>query len=354
LAFTKNPARGRWNLNGMDPVRHLRLSLTVLAAVVALGTWGYVLIEGWSAFDALYMTVITLATVGFREVHELSPPGKAFTIALIVCGAGIIAYAVGSLVQFMVEGQLRKILGRKKLEKVISRIEGHYIICGYGRIGNLICREFQAKPLPFVVVEKNPELCERLSDEGVLHVRGDATDDESLIAAGIRRARGLVTAVTSDTDNVYITLTARGLSPDLFILARAGEEGSEKKLIRAGASKVISPYTIGASRMAQAILRPSVVDFIEIATAGQNLQLQMEEILVEEGSSLVGTTLVTSGVRRDLGIIIVGIKQAGGEMLFNPEPATAIGAGDVLITLGERRAIQNLERLAVGKRGGRD
>lgn len=330
----------------MDPIRHLRFSLTILVGVIALGTLGYVLIEGWSGFDALYMTVITLATVGFKEVHELSPAGKVFTILLIVFGAGIIAYAVGSLIQLMVEGQLRSILGRRKLEQQINHLSGHYIVCGYGRIGTLVCREFAAKPIPFVVVEKDPQLCEKLDQEGMLFVRGDATDDETLMAAGIQRARGLITAVTSDTENVYITLTARGLNPDLFILARSGEEASEKKLLRAGASKVISPYTIGATRMAQAVLRPSVVDFIEIATAGRNLELQLEEIRVAPDSALVAQTLVTSGVRKDLGIIIVGIKQENGQMLFNPPPATVIGGGDVLITLGEPRSIQHLERMA--------
>jgi voltage-gated potassium channel len=334
----------------MDPVRHLRFSLAILLGIVALGTLGYSLIEEWSFFDSLYMTVITLATVGFREVHDLSDAGKAFTILLIIFGAGIIAYAVGSLVQFMVEGQLRKILGRKKLEKVIGKLQEHYIICGYGRIGALICREFLARPIPFVVVESDDTLCQRLDDEGILFVRGDATDDETLIKAGIMRARGLITAVTSDTANVYITLTARGLNPHLFILARAGEEGSEKKLQRAGANKVISPYTIGAARMAQAVLRPSVVDFIEIATAGHNLELQLEEISVRSRSKLVGKTLISSGIRKELGVIIVGIKKGDGQMVFNPASATIIEAEDILITLGEQASIRNLEGIA----GGRD
>lgn len=332
----------------MDPVRHLRLSLSILVSVIAAGTLGYSLIEGWSLFDSLYMTVITLATVGFKEVHELSVEGKTFTIALIIFGAGIIAYAVGSLIQFMVEGQLRQVVGRRKVEKQLTRLSDHYIICGFGRIGQLIAREFQARPVPFVVVEKNAHLCERLAREGLLFVQGNATDDESLQAAGIERARGLITAVTSDTDNVYITLTARGLNPQLFILARAGEEGAEKKLMRAGASKVISPYTIGAARMAHAILRPSVVDFIELATARENLALQLEEIEVLPTSQLVGKTLVTAGVRQSMGIIIVAIKQPDGHMLFNPPPATEIGSGSVLITLGERPAITQLELIARG------
>lgn len=335
----------------MDPLRHLRFSLATLFTVIGFGTLGYALIEGWSAFDALYMTVITLATVGFKEVHELSDHGKLFTIVLIVSGTGIIAYALGSLIQFMVEGQLRKILGRRKLTSRISKLKDHYIICGFGRIGHLICREFQEKPLPYVVVEKDPHLVERLEREGHLYVEGDATDDETLLSAGIAQARGLITAVTSDTDNVYITLTARGLNPKLFILARAGEEGSEKKLMRAGASKVISPYTIGANRMAQAILRPSVVDFIEIATASESLELQLEEITVADSSPLVGKNLIAAGIRQTMGIIIIGIKQTDGHMLFNPSPATVIDACSVLITLGERNAISQLEKIAAGGRG---
>jgi len=332
----------------MDPVRNLRLSLSILTAVIVVGTSGYTLIEGWALFDSLYMTVITLATVGFKEVHELSPQGKAFTIALIIFGVGVITYAAGSVIQFMVEGQLRQVVGRRKMEKRIAKLKDHYIICGFGRIGQMICKEFQARPVPFVVVEKNTHLCERLAREGILFVQGNATDDDALLAAGIERARGLITAVTSDTDNVYITLTARGLNPQLFILARAGEEGAEVKLMRAGASKVISPYTIGATRMAHAILRPSVVDFIELATTRENLALQIEEIEVNQQSSLVGLTLVSAGIRQTMGIIIVAIKQPDGHMLFNPPPDTAINAHSVLIILGERPAITQLEQIAQG------
>ena len=332
----------------MDPVRHLRFSILALAMIIALGTFGYAMIEDWQAFDALYMTVITLVTVGFKEVHELSPEGKVFTIFLIISGTGIIAYTLSSLIQFTLEGQLRKILGRKKLESRISKLRNHYIICGYGRIGHLICREFQSRPTPFVVVEKKPHHIERLEREGHMYVEGDATDDETLQAAGIEHAKGLITAVTSDTDNVYITLTARGLNPKLFILARAGEEGAEKKLMRAGASKVISPYTIGASRMAQAILRPSVVDFIELATASEHLELQIEEIRIAADSVLAGKTLVNSGIRQSMGIIIVGIKATDGKMTFNPPPDKNIEPNAVLIILGERPSISQLEKIAGG------
>jgi len=334
----------------MRPVHNLRIVLLLLLGLVSFGTVGYMLIEGWPALDSLYMTVITVASVGFKEVHDLSMGGQMFTIILIMVGVGVITYAAASIIQFVVEGQLRSILGRKKLEKQIANLRGHYIICGYGRIGTHIVRELEARPMPLVVVERDPKHCQRLSNDGVLYVEGDATDDDTLIRAGIKSARGLVTAVTSDTENVYITLTARGLNPDLFILARASEEGAEMKLRRAGASKVISPYVMGAARMAQAILRPSVVDFIEIATAGRNYELQIEEILVAADSKLVGENLISSGVRKDFGVIIVGIKKGATQMLFNPAPDTVLAGGDILITLGEPSAIERLDKIASEKR----
>lgn len=332
----------------MDTNRNLRLSLLNIAGIIAIGTIGYHLIEGWPFFDALYMTVITLATVGFSEVHPLSHGGRIFTVVIIIFGAGFIAYAIGSVAQFMLDGQMQRLLGRRKLQKDIAKLSDHYIVCGFGRIGAIICRELATKPLPFVVVERDPLLCDKLDQEGYLYVVGNATDDDILLAAGIERAKGLVTVVTADTDNVYITLTARGLKPDLFILARASEEGAEKKLTRAGATKVISPYTIGGTRMAHAILRPSVMDFIEIATAGQNLELQLEEIRILQSSSLVSKSLISSGIRKDLGLIVVGITKGDGQMNFNPVPETIIEAGDILIALGQQNAIVNLERIAAG------
>jgi voltage-gated potassium channel len=230
----------------------------------------------------------------------------------------------------------------------ISKLSDHYIICGFGRIGHLICREFQSRPMPFVVVEKDPQLVERLTRGDYMYVEGNATDHETLQAAGIDRAKGLITAVTSDIENVSITLTARGLNPKLFILARASDEGSEKKLMRAGASKVISPYTIAASRMAQAILRPPVIDFIEISTASENLELQIEEVSIHPSSEISGKSLVDSGIRQSIGIIIDGVKLTDNKMTFNPPPYTIIEPNSVLITLGERPAIDNLEKIAGG------
>jgi len=333
----------------MDSLKKIKFSMITLAILIGGGTLGYVSIEGWSLFEALYMTIITLATVGYNEVHTLSHSGQIFTMCLIVFGVGTLAYTISSLIQFAVEGQFYQLLGRKKVQKKISRLQGHYIICGYGRIGRRISREFAAKPIPFVVVENNPKYCQRLEEDGFLYIEGDATRDEVLEEAGIKQAKGLITSVTSDSANVFIILTARGINPKLYILARASEEGAEVKLRRAGANKVVSPYTIGATRMAQAILRPSVVDFIDIVVGrNDSLELQMEEIPVVAESTLVGKTLSQSGIRKDLGLIIVGIKH-NKEMMFNPDANTIIEAGDILIALGEYPDIQKLEIIAANQ-----
>ena len=329
----------------MDPVRHLKISFFVLLMLISGGTIGYMSIEGWRMLDAVYMTVITLGTVGFREVHDLSDGGKLFTMGLIVVGVSVLGYIVGSLAQIMFEGQIQRIVGRKKVEKKIEALTGHYIICGFGRIGSLICKEFKSNGLSFVIIEKNVAASERLSEDGYLYMKGDATLDETLLKAGINRAKGLISVVTSDTENVYITLTARGLNPDLYIMARSGEEGSDIKLRRAGANKVVSPYTIGGNRMAQSILRPNVVDFIEIATGNEHMELQMEEIDIPAHSAFVGETLVTSGFRKEIGVIIVGIKKSHGKMVFNPHSQTKIDEHDTLIVLGDPNSINKLEDL---------
>jgi voltage-gated potassium channel len=317
----------------------------LVALVASLGTAGYVLIEGWGFTDALYMTVITLASVGFKEVHDLSLTGRIFTIFLIVGGVGTVAYALSAGAKIILEGELREVYGRRRLEKKIKELKHHYIVCGYGRMGKIICRELREKDIKFVVVEKQPDVFVESDDYLVFH--GDATKDEVLKELGIEKAKGLVSVLPTDAENLFVVLSARGLNPALFIVARAGEEGSEQKLLRAGADKVVSPYHIGGLRIAHTVLKPAVVDFIEFATKSGNIDLQMEEIRIQESSSLVGKSLDECGIGRELGIIIVAIKKPNGEMRFNPTFRSSIKAGDTLIALGEIAKLKNLEEMAV-------
>lgn len=315
---------------------------------MSLGTAGFMGIEGWPLLDALYMTIITLTTVGYKEVHELSRMGIIFNIALIVGGVGTVLYALSTGAKIVIEGELQTVYGRRRLEKRIKELNGHYVICGYGRMGRIICRELRGRGVKYVVIEKNP-LKLQGRDENLL-LEGDATQDEVLCDAGIERARGLISVLPTDAENLFVVLSARGLNQKLQIVARAGEEGSEQKLLRAGADRVISPYHIGGLRIAHTVLKPAVVDFIEFATKSGNLDLQMEEITIREGSRLVGLTLDECGIGRELGIIVVAIRRGTGEMKFNPTFRSTIQSEDTLIALGEISKLKVLEEMAAAGR----
>jgi len=327
--------------------RTVYLVIGIIAFVLMLlgGTIGYMVIEGWPLTDALYMTVITLSTVGYGEVQGLSPTGRIFTIIVIIIGVGFVFYLAGSVIQFMMEGRIREILGRRKLEKKIRIQKRHYIICGYGRVGSSVCEALGSKPLDVVVIERDPARIDLLNERNILHVPGEATDEENLISAGVQRARGLVAALKTDSDNVYVTLSARQLNPELFIMARAGEKRSEKKLLAAGANKVICPYRVGAHRMAQTILRPTVTDFLELTLMDTSRDIQMEEMSVEPSSELINVALQDSGIRKELDLIIVAVKKAAGDMLFNPSSQTKLEAGDTVIAIGEKQNLERLEKL---------
>ncbi len=328
--------------------RQVLYSALLVFLVIAAGTAGYSLLEGWGFLDSLYMTVITITTVGYGEIHPLDVPGRVFTIFLIFFGLGIILYILNTGAKIIIEGEFAQLLGRRKLEKRIRRLKSHYIICGYGRMGRIISREFQAYATEFVVIEKEAALLEA-DLEGVLFIRGDATRDEVLREAGIEHAAGLVSALPTDAENLYVVLTAKGLNPQLTVVARAGEEGSEQKLLRAGADRVVSPYYIGGLRIAHTILKPNVVDFIEFATKSGNLELQLEEVRIGPDSGLVGQTLDQCGLGRDLGIIVVGMRDSRNGMKFNPTSRSVLSAGTVLIALGESSKLKVLEERARGR-----
>jgi voltage-gated potassium channel len=313
--------------------------------LLALGTIGYMLIEGWGLIDSLYMTVITLATVGYGEVHEVSQPGRVFTVILIVLGVGFFLYVVGNIIQFLVEGRMRIILGRRKLDKQINEEKDHYIICGYGRIGRVLCRYLRQRNLDVVVIERDWDRVPILDEDDILYVIGEATDEVNLRKAGIDRAKGLVTALGTDAENVFLLLTAKQLNPLLYVVARASQNVTKKTLTAAGANMVVSPYDVGARRMAHAILRPSVIDFLELAFADESTDINIEEIPVSPSSELIETTLKDSGIRQNYNLIILAVKRADGGMLFNPLAETKIEAADTLIAVGEHKNLAELEKI---------
>ena len=332
----------------MERIRQIIISISLSVVLVLFGSLGYVLIEDWQFFDALYMTVITLATVGYGEVHQVSTQGRMFTVVLIVLGVGYYLYVVGNIIQFLVEGRIRLVLGRRKLDSQINRLKGHFIICGYGRIGRVLTRYLTQKYLDVVVIERDEERIPVMDEDGILYLVGEAADEKLLERAGIDRARGLVTAVATDADNVFLVLRAKQLNPDIFIVARAEHNTVKKTLLAAGADKVISPYDLGARRMAHAILRPTVIKFLEMAFTDDSTDVQVEEILVRPASKLAGVTLLESGIRKELELNVLTIQKPDGAMVLNPNIDTLIEPGDIMVVVGCAANVDRLSRILRG------
>jgi len=319
--------------------------ITVLAILsillTAFGTGGYMLVQDYSFIEALYMTIITLSTVGFTEVHPLDNTGRVFTMILILMGVSFVAFSLAYLSQILLDGNLLETYRRRKLKKKLDQLENHYIICGYGEMGEIIAGELRKHAIPVVIIESDESVIARLIEKDLPYFSGDATLEENLSAVGISRAKGLVSVVTKDSENVFIVLTARDLNKDLLILARASSPGTDKRLFKAGADRVVSPYAIGAIRIAHNILRPTVMDFIEFAMSGEGIELSMEEVRIPEDSKLAGMELMASGVRSNYDLIVMAIKRADGTMIFNPVPQQTLQAGDILVAIG---AVENLSR----------
>ncbi|MCS7215674.1 MAG: potassium channel protein [Thermodesulfovibrio sp.] len=318
----------------------------LLFGILLFGTIGYMIIEDMNFLDSLYMTVITLATVGYREVKELNDNGKIFTIILILTGFGVFTYALTVGAKILIEGEIKEVFKQRTMKKKVQGLSGHYVICGYGRMGSIIVKELKANKIPIVIIEKNRFILPE--EEDFIYVEGDATHDDVLKMAGIERAAGLITVLPSDAENLYVVLSARELNPNLFIVARAVDKEAEPKLKRAGANKVVSPYLIGGLRIAHTVLRPTVVDFLEFATRSEHIEIQIEEIEVSPKSTLIGKSIAQSGIGRDIGVIILGIKRSDGRMKFNPNSQTLIKEGDTLIVIGQTDKLIILENLAKG------
>lgn len=321
-----------------------RLSVALLAFVVTGGTLGYVLIEGWSAWDGFYMTIISVTTAGYKEVHPMSRRGEAFTSALLVFGVATALYTFTTFMAHLVEGDLHDRWATRRRERMLDELEQHFIICGFGRIGRIIAGEFARQKVPFVIIERNPERVREALALAYLAVEADASTEQVLRRVRISHARGFIAAVSTDAENVYAVLTARLLRPDLYIIGRAETEDAKSKLVRAGADRVISPYHIGGLQLAQTALRPAVVDFVQIATSSDNLELNMEQVKIGESSELSGKSLIDAALRQRFGVVVVGIQRADGSMEFNPPPEAAMRPGDHLVVLGKT---ENLRELAV-------
>jgi voltage-gated potassium channel len=325
------------------------LIVALLAGLIGVGMAGFHLIEGWPWFKALYATLMTVSTIGAEPVNELSHRGQVFNVVLICLGLGVVGFAIGSLTRAVVEFELGSFFGRRRMEKELSQLKDHFIICGAGRVGRRIAMEISSRKLPVVIVEKDPARAAWVEAHKLPLIIGDASSEETLREARIEQARGLASAVTSDAQNVYIVLTARGLAPDLPIIARASEDDAESKLLRAGASSVISPYHYAGENMARRMTHPNVQRFIDVAFSplGEaGLGLQIDEVRVEAQSKLAGTSLAHAEIRSRLGIIVLAIRRASGRLDFNPGPEHTISAGDFLIAMGEPRKLKELETLA--------
>jgi voltage-gated potassium channel len=325
------------------PFGGIRLALLLVGVVILIGTAGYVVIEGWNAWDAFYMTITTVTTVGYREVHPLSRPGQLLTAFVVLAGVATLFYTASLSMALLVEGELHQRWQRRRRDRIMEHLSHHFIVCGFGRIGSVIADEFARQRIPFIVVDRDPDRARAAGAAGHVAIEGDASQEDVLKRVGVERARGLVAAVGTDAENVYTVLSARLLKPDLFIVGRAESDDARTKLKRAGADRVISPYHIGALQIAQTALRPAVVEFVQLVTGSSNLDLAMEQVRIEPGSALTGRTLIDANIRQRFGVVVVGIQRVDGSMEFNPPPEAQMRSGDHLVVLGRTANLRELE-----------
>ncbi len=329
----------------MGHVRRIELALLAVLGVMIAGSVGYMLL-GFSVLDAVYQTVTTISTVGFREIHPLTATGKIFTIVLILAGVGTALYAFSVTLETLVEGHLRQHLGRRRMEREIARMTGHAIVCGWGRVGRAVGEYLAGQGAEVVVVDNDPE---RSGAVPYPALTGDVTDDDVLRKAGIMRARSLVAAINTDAENVFVTLSARALRPDLVIVARARTEASEPKLLRAGATRVVNPQRIGGQRIAAAALQPNVVEFLDVVMHDGSLEFRLEEVQVHTGSRLAGRTLRETSLG-DLGdstgALVLALRNSDGSFMTNPPLSSRVDAGSVLIAIGTKEQLTALEKAA--------
>ncbi len=334
----------------MSPRKKFQLAITAVFGLIAFGSVGFKILLGLPWFDCLYFTLITITTIGFGEPSNMTEEARYFTVLLIIMGVSTIGYAFSYAAQAVVESELISTFGKRKMFKDINQLSGHYIMCGAGRIGSRVIREVARRGEEFVVIESDEGIADKLLSKGYLVLIGDATNEDVLLAAGIERARGLVCALSTDPDNLYLTLMARDLNKEMMLVARANEESAVTRLLKAGANKVVSPTITGSNQMAQMLLRPAVAAFMELASMTEQLELEMEQIEIKAGSPFTGVALKDTTIRSDLNVMVIAIKRAGGDMLFNPSAAAIIKENDALVVIGSHNSLVELEKMANPKK----
>ncbi len=323
--------------------------MLLILLMIFIGMIGFRVIEGWSFLDCLYMTIITIFTVGFKEVRVLSPQGQVFTIFIILAGVGTAIFAFTKIAEIAYEGGINKFWRRRRMEKKLENLKDHYIICGHGRMGKIVRERLEEENLPFVVIDNNEEKLEELKQTNrCLFIEGDATHEEILIKAVIKKAKGLAALLPTDADNLYLVLTVRLINPSLFILSKAMDEEAERKILQIGANKVVSPYKLSGLKIAQGLIRPTLVDFMDLIIRREELSLYMEELVVKKDSKLVNRNLAECDIRRTANVIVVAVKKPGEDIVFNPSPDIKIEAGDILLVLGDIDAVNQFENVYLG------
>jgi voltage-gated potassium channel len=333
--------------------RRFLLIFLAIVGTLTIGTTGFVLIEHYPPFDAFYMTLTTMTTVGYGEIHPLSQAGRVFNSFLIIFGVTVLFIAMGAMTQTIIELEFGDVISKRRNKRMIDQLKDHYIICGFGRVGRGAASELQHARVPFVVVDIAPERVERALHAGMLAVAADSTRDETLRNVFVHRARGLVAALSTDADNLFVLLSAKGLNPGLYVAARAAEEGAEEKMRRAGADAVFAPYAITGHRLAQSLLRPHVVQFLDFTTKDIGLDITIEQVRVAESSEMVSKTIREMQIGRDVGVIVMAVRKGDGKMIFSPSADTAVEGGDFLIVMGRQENLRALEGLLAGRSGAR-
>ncbi len=335
----------------MNFAQNIYRYIVILISILIIGTAGFMYIENFSFVESLYTTVVILSTVGYSGgARSLDQRGEIFAVFMIAIGIGFVTYGASGLFKAVIEGEFKKTIGRFKVTKAIENLRDHYILCGMGRIGSIVAQKLKANNIPFIAIDKDPKILPLIENNDYLFLQGDGTDEEVLRKAGIEKAKGIIAVMANDSDNVYTILTARDINPPIFIISRAGEIASISKLYKAGANRVISPYIIGGEKIAQSIIKPNVIDFMELAIA-DNFELKIEELAIQDGSELDSRTVEQAKIRQLYDITIVAVRKPDGEFVYNPTPQFMLNKGDILIAVGRADSLEKFEKLTSPKHG---